>query len=155
MSTDHLKIDRCEITEGVIDLNAVVEDASVDEAGAVSTFSGITRNNFNNKKVVRLEYEAYTPMAVKEMQALCQRVREKWDVFKITMIHRIGVVPVREASIVIAISSAHRGASLEAVHFAIDELKARVPVWKKEIYEDGSEWKENKEYTLHKPTQST
>merc|ERR1712117_649651 len=85
-------------------------------------------------------------MAEKELQKLCERVRERWDVEKIAIFHRTGVVPLGEASVVIAISSAHRKESLEAVHFAIDDLKATVPIWKKEVYTDGTNsWKENKE----------
>lgn len=95
---------------------------------------------------MKLEYEAYEPMAVKEMQAVCNEVRKQWNVEKIAIYHRLGEVPVTEASIVIAISSPHRQESLQAVQFAIDAVKTSVPIWKKEIYENGEpEWKENKE----------
>jgi len=98
------------------------------------------------KKVVKLEYEAYEPMAKKKLKELCNRLRVKWaDLKNIAIFHRLGAVGPREASVIIAVSSAHRKDSLEAVQFAIDELKATVPIWKKELYEDGSEWKENKE----------
>jgi len=87
-------------------------------------------------------------MALNEMQKLCDKVRAKWDVKKMAVIHRLGVVPVEEASVIIAVSSAHRREAIEACHFAIDELKARVPIWKKEIYEDGSNWKANEEFNV-------
>jgi len=72
-------------------------------------------------------------------------MRSKWPVKNIAIYHRLGVVPVKEASVIIAVSSAHRLQAIEACHFGIDELKAKVPIWKKEVYEDGSTWKENKE----------
>ena len=85
-------------------------------------------------------------MAKKKLKELCNRLRVKWaDLHHISIKHRLGQVGPCEASVIIGISSAHRKSSLEAVQFAIDELKATVPIWKKELYEDGSIWKENKE----------
>jgi len=87
-------------------------------------------------------------MAEKEMQGICAKIRERWAVRHIAMAHRTGVVPIGEASVEIAVSSAHRREALESVHFAIDELKARVPIWKKEVYEgDAAAWKQNAEWT--------
>ncbi|MBZ3883941.1 Molybdopterin synthase catalytic subunit [Sciurus carolinensis] len=99
--------------------------------GAISLFVGTTRNNFEGKKVISLEYEAYLPMAENEIRKICSDIRQKWPVKHIAVFHRLGLVPVSEASIIIAVSSAHRAASLEAVTYAIDTLKARVPIWKK------------------------
>ncbi|XP_020736000.2 molybdopterin synthase catalytic subunit isoform X3 [Odocoileus virginianus] len=116
------------------------EKLSVDEAsqlvisplcGAISLFVGTTRNNFEGKKVISLEYEAYLPMAENEIRKICSDIRQKWPVKHIAVFHRLGLVPVTEASVIIAVSSAHRAASLEAVSYAIDALKARVPIWKK------------------------
>eukprot|EP00892_Ulva_mutabilis_P002382 jgi/Ulvmu1/12144/UM085_0008.1 len=101
-----------------------VANAATDAAGgAISIFVGTTRNSFQNKRVDKLEYEAYEPMAVKCMQ-------------------------VTEASVVIAASAPHRQAAIEACHWIIDELKAVVPIWKKEFFCDGSVWKENAESRL-------
>lgn len=132
-----------------------MEKLSVDEVsqlvispqcGAVSLFVGTTRNNFEGKKVISLEYEAYLPMAENEIRKICLDIRQKWPVRHIAVFHRLGLVPVSEASTIIAVSSAHRAASLEAVSYAIDSLKAKVPIWKKEIYEESaSSWKRNKE----------
>ncbi|XP_034941027.1 molybdopterin synthase catalytic subunit isoform X2 [Chelonus insularis] len=98
-------------------------------------------------KVLKLEYEAYEPMALKELKNICDKIREKWDVKHIAIFHRLGEVPVCESSVIIAISSAHRQESLQAVQFTIDTLKSNVPIWKKEIYDtEESAWKENKEY---------
>ena len=90
-------------------------------------------------------------MAEREMQSICSKIRERWAVRHIAMSHRTGLVPIGEASIEIAVSSAHRREALEAVHWAIDELKARVPIWKKEVYEDEpAAWKQNAEWTAPK-----
>ncbi|ODN01401.1 Molybdopterin synthase catalytic subunit [Orchesella cincta] len=123
------------------------------KCGAISTFIGITRDNFEDKKVLKLEYEAYEPMAILEMKKICCTIREKWPVEHIAIYHRLGVVPVSEASVYVAISSEHRQESLDAVSFTINALKATVPIWKKEIYESkgGDEtvpdavWKANSE----------
>uniref|UniRef100_A0A8C8R700 Molybdopterin synthase catalytic subunit n=1 Tax=Pelusios castaneus TaxID=367368 RepID=A0A8C8R700_9SAUR len=114
--------------------------------GAVSLFIGTTRNNFEGKKVIHLEYEAYAPMAETEMKKICRDIRQKWPSVKhIAMHHRLGLVPVAEASVIVGISSPHRVESLEAVQYCINTLKATVPIWKKEIYEEEHSWKENKE----------
>ena len=128
-----------------IDLNDVAESVGDDKAGATSLFVGTTRDNFEGKVVKRLEYEAYESMAVKEIEKVIVQAREKWNLFHIAVHHRTGIVPVRETSIAIAVSSAHRKESLEAVRFLIDTIKATVPIWKKEIYSDGTRWKENSE----------
>lgn len=114
--------------------------------GAVSLFIGTTRNNFEGKKVLQLEYEAYEPMAEAEIKKICTDIRKKWPSVKhIAMHHRLGLVPISEASVIIAASSPHRKESLEAVQYGINTLKTTVPIWKKEVYEEESCWKENKE----------
>jgi len=123
------------------------------KAGAISSFIGTTRDNFDGKSVTRLEYECYRPMAIKEMLKLCDACRKTFpDVLRIAIAHRTGIVPVREASVIIAASSAHRKCSIEAVHHLIDALKSSVPIWKKEMYgkegegEGDGVWKENAEW---------
>lgn len=105
-------------------------------------------------KVIKLEYEAYDEMAKKVMSKICDDVRLNWpDVVNICIYHRLGEVPVKEASVIIAISSPHRKSSLEALPFALDQLKKSVPIFKREYYKDGegsSEWKENPECTWSK-----
>lgn len=135
-----------EILSHSLSVDRAVKLVTSPTSGAISLFIGTTRNNFNGKKVIKLEYEAYTSMAEKELKRICQKIREKWTVEHICIFHRLGEVPITEASVIIAVSSPHRQESLEAVHYAIDSLKATVPIWKKEIYEEGeSVWKENKE----------
>lgn len=121
---------------------ASVEDAS---CGAISSFVGTTRDTFQGKKVIKLEYEAYVPMAMKELRKLCETAMAKWEVRRMSIWHKTGDCPVKEASVVIAVSSPHRRAALEACAWAIDELKATVPIWKKEFFEGGEVWKENAE----------
>eukprot|EP01098_Paradermamoeba_levis_P007229 TRINITY_DN2994_c0_g1_i2.p1 TRINITY_DN2994_c0_g1~~TRINITY_DN2994_c0_g1_i2.p1 ORF type:complete len:187 (-),score=61.39 TRINITY_DN2994_c0_g1_i2:608-1168(-) len=125
-----------QITNEKLDLAEIYALVKSPFAGAISTFSGTTRNHFQNKKVKRLEYESYAPMALKEMEKICLEIRKKWKVIGIAVYHRLGVVPIEEESVIICISSVHRKESLEAVHYAIDALKANVPIWKKELYEE-------------------
>lgn len=98
-------------------------------------------------QVVTLEYEAYEPMALKSLGAICSEIRDKWpNVKHIAIYHRLGLVPVKEASVIIAVSSPHRQDSLDATSFAIEALKKQVPIWKKEKYsDDDSAWKANAE----------
>ncbi|KAK1148006.1 molybdopterin synthase catalytic subunit-like isoform X1 [Acipenser oxyrinchus oxyrinchus] len=139
--------DIVKLTHDKLSTEEVSASVVCPSCGAVSLFIGITRNSFEGKKVVELEYEAYIPMAQSEMKKICWDVRLKWPSVKhIAIHHRLGVVPVSEASVIIAISSPHRSESLEAVKYCIDTLKATVPIWKKEIYEtEDCSWKENKE----------
>jgi molybdopterin synthase catalytic subunit len=117
--------------------------------GAVATFSGITRGVFQGKTVLKLEYEAYIPMALKEMEKICIQAIDKYQLSKMAITHSIGTVLVGQCSVIIICLSPHRRAALEACAWAIDELKATVPIWKKEYMKDGSGtvsiWKENEE----------
>ncbi|OZJ04879.1 hypothetical protein BZG36_02524 [Bifiguratus adelaidae] len=107
-------------------------------AGAITTFSGTTRDTFQGKEVLKLEYEAYYPMATKVLNALISTARSQWSLKHVLIYHRTGIVPVGESSVIIAVSSAHRREGLRAVEFLIDELKDKCPIWKKEVYTDGS-----------------
>lgn len=137
------------VTDKPLDLSAIVGLVASPAAGATSTFIGTTRDNFKGRKVVQLEYEGYVPMAVKQLRAIIAEARSRWpDLLGVAISHRLGVVPVGEASVIIAVSSAHRRDGLDAVSSLIDELKARVPIWKLEVYEgDDRVWKENCECT--------
>ncbi|KAF2074362.1 hypothetical protein CYY_004338 [Polysphondylium violaceum] len=132
------------ISHEKIDIESCINKVKSDSAGAISSFIGTTRDEFNGKKVIKLEYEAYESMALSEINKVCDTIESKYnDIKHIVIIHRIGDVPVGESSIVIFISSAHRSSSLEAVHYAIDTIKSIAPIWKKEYYSDGSIWKGN------------
>lgn len=133
-----------EITSDPLDLVAINKLVQRDTAGAIVNFIGTTRNSFEGKEVVSLEYEAYIPMAKNEMLKLCVKAREKWSLQGIAIFHRIDSVPVGESSVIISVSSAHREAGLQACTYLIDTLKETVPIWKKERYGDGScSWKKN------------
>ncbi len=134
-----------QIVDKKINVAELLDSIIAPEAGGIDIFLGTTRNHSKGKKVIRLEYETYLPMALKLMGEIEREIRGRWNIHKISMIHRTGVVPVMEASVAIAVSSAHRKEAFEACRYAIDELKKRVPIWKKEIFEDGEVWVENAE----------
>ncbi|XP_060519744.1 molybdopterin synthase catalytic subunit [Cylas formicarius] len=115
--------------------------------GAISVFMGTTRDNFEGKCVVNLEYEAYESMAQKAVEKICVELRTHWpNVENIAIYHRLGVVPIKEASVIIAVSSPHRKDSIEATEWCINNIKKSVPIWKKEVYSNSEAiWKENKE----------
>jgi molybdopterin synthase catalytic subunit len=129
-----------EIVSEVIDVARVSAAAADPAAGAIVTFVGTTRDHNDGRRVIRLEYEAYPEMALEQMRRIGAAMRERWALARIAMVHRVGVVPIGEASVVIAVSSAHRVAAFEACHFAIDRLKEVVPIWKKEHFEGGELW---------------
>jgi molybdopterin synthase catalytic subunit len=123
-----------------LDLLAVVEQVRSPAAGAIATFVGTTREHSRGRTVTHLEYDAYPEMAEREMARIADRVRARHDVLEVAIAHRVGHVPLGEASVVIAVSAAHRGAAMDACRDAIDTLKQTVPVWKKEVFEGGEEW---------------
>lgn len=124
-----------------IEVEKVVQSVITSESGAVDVFIGTTRNHSRGKPVVKLEYEAYEPMAIKKMNQIENEVRERWEVQKVAIVHRTGVVAIGESSVVIAVSSAHRDEAFTACRYIIDRLKEFVPIWKREYFEDGTvEW---------------
>jgi len=123
-----------------IDLDALLAAVADPAAGAVVTFLGVTRNHNEGRQVRGLEYEAYPEMALRELERIGRQACERWPIRKIGIVHRVGPVPVGEASVAIAVSSAHRAAAFEACRFAIDRLKEIVPIWKKEYFEGGAVW---------------
>ena len=124
-----------------IDVNAVLDSVKTNPSGAIDIFVGTTRDNSKGKAVTGLEYEAYVPMALKTIDSIEREARERWNLHEINIVHRIGRVGIGEASVVIAVSSAHREEAFKACRFLIDRLKEIVPIWKREYYEDGSfEW---------------
>jgi molybdopterin synthase catalytic subunit len=129
-----------EIVSQPIDVSAVTAAVADPGAGAIVTFIGTTRDHNDGRRVTRLEYEAYPEMALAEMRKIGEVVRQRWPIERVAIVHRIGVVPIGEASVVIAVSAGHRQAAFEACHFAIDRLKEVVPIWKKEHFEGGEIW---------------
>ncbi|XP_021906646.1 molybdopterin synthase catalytic subunit [Carica papaya] len=129
-----------------VDIAKYINYVSAPQAGAIATFSGTTRDTFEGKTVLELRYEAYVPMATRCIKSICSAARLSWKLHSIAVAHRLGPVPVGETSVFIAVSSVHRADALDACKFLIDELKASVPIWKKEVYANGEVWKENSEF---------
>jgi molybdopterin synthase catalytic subunit/molybdopterin converting factor small subunit len=123
-----------------LDLSDVVNQVSDPTAGAIATFIGTTRTHSRGRTVVHLEYDAYPEMAEAEMARIAEAIRGRHDVLRVAIAHRTGHVPIGEASVIIAVSAAHRGPAMDACREAIDTLKQTVPVWKKEVFEGGEEW---------------
>lgn len=131
------------IVDGPIDVAAVRRAVDQPEAGAVLVFEGVGRQDADGRRVVHLSYEAYPELAVPVLREIAAEIAGRWPGAKVAMVHRTGVVAIGEPSVVIAVSTPHRAECYEASRHAIEALKARLPVWKKEIYEDGSAWKAN------------
>src|SRR5512145_2581572 len=128
------------VTHEAIDLNELVRYVTDPEAGAIATFIGTTRNNNEGRRVIALDYEAYPEMAEKELARIGDDARKQWAICRMAILHRLGPVQIGEASVIIAVSSAHRDAAFAASRFAIEEIKKTVPIWKKEVFEGGEVW---------------
>lgn len=123
-----------------LDAQAITASVEHDGAGAVVTFVGTVRDNARGRKVTWLDYEAYPEAAEKMLARIGNEMREKWPVLGVAIEHRTGKLGIGEASVVIAVSSAHRDAAFQACAYAIERIKEIVPIWKKEFYEDGDTW---------------
>lgn len=128
------------ITEKAIDVQKVIETATSLDGGAVNVFIGTVRNQANDKKVVWLEYEAYEGMAVSETRKIIDEAVHRWKLLGWAVSHRVGTLKPGEVAVAVAVSTKHRKESFEACHFIIDTLKEKVPIFKKEVFEDGEEW---------------
>ncbi|WP_027085450.1 molybdenum cofactor biosynthesis protein [Cohnella panacarvi] len=129
------------ITDQPIDVNEVASRVYHPDHGATIAFVGTTREWTKGKRTVTLEYEAYIPMAESAMEQIGAEIGERWPGTATAIAHRLGTVGINEISVVIAVSSPHRAEAYDASRYAIERLKMTVPIWKKEIYEDGTEWK--------------
>jgi molybdopterin synthase catalytic subunit len=130
----------CRISAQPLDVAAVIDEASSDDAGAVASFVGTVRRRSRDRDVLHLEYEAFEEMAEPMLARLAASLTEKHGLSKVAIHHRIGRVEIGEPSVVIAVSAPHRAAALDACREAIDTLKETIPLWKKEIYAGGEEW---------------
>jgi molybdopterin synthase catalytic subunit len=128
-----------EIVEN-IDISAAYQYLQSDDCGAVNVFVGTVRNHAKGKAVEKLVFEAYEPMALKEMRKIAAAAQEKWPLKKIIMLHVVGERKIGEAVVLTGVAAGHRDAGFEACRFLIDELKRTVPIWKKEYYADSSIW---------------
>ncbi len=128
------------ISDKPLDIMACVGQVTRPNAGGIDVFIGTVRDATQGKAVLRLEFEAYQSMAIREMRRIAEQAFAKWPVHAIAIHHRTGVLQIGEVAVVIAVSAAHRAAAFEACRFAIDTLKQMVPIWKKEVFEDGEVW---------------
>jgi molybdopterin synthase catalytic subunit len=133
------------LTSSRLDPDALARLVASPDAGAVATFVGTSRRTSSNaarieKSVETLWYEAYEPMAEKKLAAIGEETARRFEVTRVAAWHRVGEVPVGEASVAIAVSAPHRAAAFDACRFVIEEIKRSLPVWKRERFADGEEW---------------
>ena len=117
-----------------------VDFVTTPSSGGIDVFIGTVRNQTRGKSVIKLDFEAYVPMAISEMKKIAIRACEQWPIQRISIHHRIWTLEIKGIAVVIAVSTPHRKASFDACQFCIDTLKETVPIWKKEFFEDGEIW---------------
>ncbi len=131
-----------EITHDPLEIQKIHDFVLSDDCGAVNIFVGTVRNYFDERKVIRMDYHGYPDMAENILENIVATAKLKWPIQKVAVLHRLGLLELREASIIIAVATGHRAESYEACRFIIEEIKKDLPVWKKEFYEDESgSWK--------------
>ena len=136
---DHIS-DKIAITPDEIDAEEIVRSVGSNQDGAIVLFHGVTRDHNEGRRVLWLEYEAYSPMAENTMSQIIDEMREKWHIGDVAVTHRTGRVDIGDTSMVLAVSAAHRRPAFEAALYFIDRLKQIVPIWKKEYFEGGEVW---------------
>jgi molybdopterin synthase catalytic subunit len=129
-----------DIMDTDIQLEPLVEQVRKNSNGAVVTFLGVVRGLSRGRTVLYLEYEAYREMALRKLRQVADEVQEKWAIDDIAIVHRVGHLEVGERSVGIAVGAPHRKVAFEACEYAIDRLKEIVPIWKKEVWEGGEAW---------------
>ena len=129
-----------EITHEPLDPQPATASVRRDSNGAVVTFLGTTRRTSMDKTVLYLEYEGYVPMALKKLREIADEVAQKWPIQDISILHRIGRLEIEDISLVVAIASPHRKEAFQACGYVVDRIKETVPIWKKEVFEDGQVW---------------
>lgn len=129
-----------EIIDQPIDVEEVRQKVADRNAGAITVFIGTVREMTKGKKTLRLEYQAYPSMAIKMFEQISREIQENWSEAKVAITHRVGHLAISDIAVVIAVSSPHRKIAYEANEYAINRIKQIVPIWKKEYWEDGTEW---------------
>ena len=129
-----------ELTHQPLNIQRAIAYVSADDVGGIDVFIGTVRNHAHGRAVIALEFEAYEKMAVAEIAKINDHVLRNWPVVKVAVLHALGKKQVGELAVVIAVSAAHRDAAFSACRYIIDTLKQTVPIWKKEIFEDGEAW---------------
>lgn len=128
-----------------LDVAAAAAAASAPECGGIALFVGAVRESAAvaseaGKRVVRLDYEAHEDLADRRLAAIARAAADKWDVRRVVAVHRVGRCALGDPTVVVACGAPHRADALEACRWMIDEIKSTVPIWKREVYEDGSAW---------------
>ena len=131
-----------ELTSEPIDVPRLIAHVNKPSNGGICTFLGVVRDTAEGRPVLTLGYEAYDSMAVAQMRAIVEEAMQRWDLDDVALSHRTGELQVGEASVAIAVGTPHRAEAFEACRFIIDTLKTRVPIWKKEFFQDGAVWVE-------------
>jgi molybdopterin synthase catalytic subunit len=131
---------RCTLSERALEPGEVARRVAGPDAGGLVTFAGAVREQARGKQIRFLEYEAYAPMAEREMEAIADEATRRWPGVRVAIAHRVGHLEIGELAVVVAAAAPHRAQAFEACRFAIDALKERVPIWKKEVSTDGAEW---------------
>ena len=139
------------IVRARIDTQRVLENLKHGEDGAALVFEGVVRNQTRGRKTLYLDYEAYEAMALREMEVLAAEALTKFQVRDVALVHRLGRLQIGETSVLIAVASAHRAAAFEACRWLIDTLKRKVPIWKKEYFEDGAVWADGEPFPADIP----
>jgi molybdopterin synthase catalytic subunit len=141
-----------ELTTEPIDVGSVARRVVLPECGATVTLDGYAREWTRGRRTLFLIYEAYAPMAQSELERLGREAHERFEIAHIGIVHRTGRLEIGETSVVIAVSAPHRAAAFAACEWAIRELKRTVPIWKKEVFEDGEVWVEGDNATKFETT---
>jgi molybdopterin synthase catalytic subunit len=136
-----------ELTTQPIDVGGVARRIVPKECGATVTLDGYVRQWTKGRETLYLVYEAYEPMALSEMQKLIQQARERFEIARVGIVHRLGKLEIGETSVVISVAAPHRRAAFEACEWLIKELKRTVPIWKKEVFAGGEVWIEGEKQT--------
>jgi molybdopterin converting factor subunit 1 len=145
-ATDHAALVRCPI-----DGEAIATSIRQPEDGAVVVFDGVVRNHTRGRRTLYLDYSAYEPMALRQMEQLAQQALANHAVRDVWVVHRLGQLQIGESSVYIAVASAHRAAAFEACRWLIDTLKKTVPIWKNEFFEDGAVWADGEPFPPEVP----
>jgi molybdopterin synthase catalytic subunit len=128
------------LTRAAIDTQQVLAKLKRGEDGAALVFEGVVRNQTRGRKTLYLDYEAYEQMALDQMESLAGEALRQFQIRDVAIVHRLGRLGIGEISVLIAVASAHRGPAFDACRWLIDTLKRKVPIWKKEYFEDGAVW---------------
>jgi len=129
-----------ELDKNPLDIQKAIDHVSDGSVGGIDVFIGTVRDATKGKKVVALDFEAYEKMAISEFEKIVQQAKEQCSIHKVAILHATGRKKIGELAVVIAVSAAHRDAAFKACRYIIDTLKQTVPIWKKEIFEDGEVW---------------